>query len=277
MTVAVTAPSRLGEGQWFHPSRLWLEAHELIAYSWEAFRKWVTSRASGFDIVDAAVTPGLFDVSNEQAEGIHPTHMLSRLTELIEAHAGLTTVVDRTWQRAVILDSGEAATAARLGSAPAHRAKANRMSPAGVSMFYGADDNDTAFAEIGSPTGVRILYGTWRPVRPLRLVDLVELPAAPSFFDWEHASERDGISSLGSFATDLSAPVGTAAGAAGEYVPTQAFTEYLRRHLAGLDGVTYRSSQTGEPSCVLFVDNAECVAPGGAGTLELTGYSDAEV
>ncbi|MFJ3088839.1 RES domain-containing protein [Streptomyces sp. NPDC086838] len=40
--------------------------------------------------------------------------------------------------------------AAGIGAAPPARATANRMSPAGVSMFYGSEDVTTVLAEISA-------------------------------------------------------------------------------------------------------------------------------
>ena len=42
--------------------------------------------------------------------------------------------------------------ASKLGSPPLEKASANRMSPAGISMFYGCDDVETVVAEISSHT-----------------------------------------------------------------------------------------------------------------------------
>lgn len=275
LCVHLSQPGCLGEDQWFHPSRLWLADAELISYSWAEFRKWALGCPAGFDLVAASVTPGLFDLSNEQADGIHPTHMLSRLADLIDSHTGLTTVEDRTWHRAVVLEPGELPTPARLGSAPARYAAANRMSAKGVSMFYGAEDPATAVGEIRPRSGDRVVVGAWKPARPLRLVDLVDLPPEPSFLDWERASERAGLQSLGGFADDLRAPLLPGSDPSLGYRPTQAFTSYLQRHYRNLDGIMYRSSIDEKPCCVLFADNAACDPGSGAPvTLQLGSYTD---
>ena len=64
------------------------------------------------------------------------------------------------------------------------------MSPKHVSRFYGADDARTAVEEIRPDPAARVVVGMWRPARPLKLVDLVDLPAEPSFFDWERSAIR---------------------------------------------------------------------------------------
>lgn len=251
-------PDLLGDQQWFDPAQLWLEGRELIAYSWSAFHQWAIDQPEDVDLVAMSTKPvDLFDLSDEAADGIDPKHMLSRLTELVEAHIGLTAVpITRTWHRALPLEPGELPTPARLGSAPVAQAKANRMSPKGVSMFYGADDPSTAWKEIRPDPSDRIVIGRWHPARPLRMLDLVELADPPSFFDWENATVRVGIKSLEAFAEALSLPI--ASGHEHDYLSTQAFTEYLRRHLPGVDGIIYRSSINGRPCCVVFADNAGC-------------------
>lgn len=251
-------PDLLGEEQWFDPGQLWLEGRELIAYSWSAFHHWAVHQPEGADLVAISARPvNLFDLSGEAADGIDPKHMLSRLTELVEAHVGLTAVpTSHTWHRALPLEPGELPTPARLGSAPDARAKANRMSAKGTSMFYGADDPSTAWEEIRPGSSDRIVIGRWHPARPLKMLDLVKLAEPPSFFAWENATVRIGIKSLEAFAEALSLPI--MPGHEGEYRSTQAFTEYLRHHLPGIDGIIYRSSITSRPCCVVFADNAAC-------------------
>lgn len=271
----LTEPDLLGDQQWFDPGRLWLEDSELIAYSWGEFHKWAIAKPETVDLVAVSTRPtDLFELSDEPADGIDPTHMLSRLTGLIEDHVGLRPVpAGTTWHRALVLGVDDERSPGRLGSAPAAMAAANRMSARGVSMFYGADHAATAVAEIRSAADDRVVTGTWHPARPLQMLDLVELREPPSFFDWKKADVRRGIKSLGAFAEAMSIPI--AAGAERGYRSTQAFTEYLRRHLPGIDGIRYRSSLTGLPCCVVFADNPACdPASGKALTLELDGYTE---
>jgi hypothetical protein len=59
----------------------------------------------------------------------------------------------RLWRAQTHSDPTIDHTAARLGTSPVERAKqANRMNPAGIPMFYGADDSRTAVREVAFRT-----------------------------------------------------------------------------------------------------------------------------
>lgn len=59
------------------------------------------------------------------------------------------------------------ASPAELGSPPRHCALASWMSPPGISMFYGAEDPDTALAELRLETLPRVAtVATWATARP---------------------------------------------------------------------------------------------------------------
>lgn len=68
-----------------------------------------------------------------------------------------------------------------------HVTQPNRMSPSGVSMFYGVEDWQTACRETVDPwraTGHRVTGGRFLTKRTLKVLDLYDLPDIPSF--WEH-------------------------------------------------------------------------------------------
>lgn len=145
--------------------------------------------------------------------------------------------------------------------------QANRMSPAGVPMFYGAEDWQTACAETVEPTtdpNKSVSGGLFKAMRPLRLLDLIDFPESPSYFDIERRPLRHALRFLREFAHDLAQPVSRDDKAHIEYVPTQAFTEYVRHQMktdddAAFDGIRYRSSKNGKPCVVLFCGQPECV------------------
>ena len=71
--------------------------------------------------------------------------------------------------------------ARELGPPPCRFARQNRMSPAGIPMFYGSDDRRTTLAEMPElPRHYAI--GTFETMRPLRVLDLTQV-RAPSIFD----------------------------------------------------------------------------------------------
>lgn len=144
-----------------------------------------------------------------------------------------------------------------ITSAPDVYAGQCRMSPAGVSMFYGAFDMDTAVAEsIKSVNEKVLIIGEFKTVRELTVVDLTALPREVSIWmdKWE------AVSFLKSFHNDITRPLLNDAKEAIEYVPSQIFTEYLRWMLTdkkgrNIDGLLYKSSKTNKANVVLFCNN----------------------
>jgi hypothetical protein len=145
--------------------------------------------------------------------------------------------------------------------------QANRMSPAGVSMFYGAEDYKTACAEtidVTKDAGRQVSGGKFKAKRKLLLLDLVDLPDPPSYFDIDRRDLYHAVVFLRRFARDLAIPITRDGREHIEYAPTQAFTEFVRFEMKadtkkGFAGIRYRSSRNGRPCVVLFCGQAECV------------------
>ncbi|ATY86016.1 hypothetical protein CVV65_14670 [Kyrpidia spormannii] len=153
-----------------------------------------------------------------------------------------------------------------LGPVPKNKAvSSNRMSAAGIPMFYGAEDRETVLAEIATgdePLDASI--GVVRTLRTLRVLDLVEMPKEPSLFDPEKRSWRGPIIFLNNFVRNISKPVEKDGKEHLEYVPTQVVAEYFRYafRLPGgerLDGILYPSTRRpGGKNCVLFLTQKDC-------------------
>jgi len=202
--------------------------------------------------------------------GITPDKMLDHLGEVINGAGLVTTMKAGTrWFRARAHDLAKTYTnAADLGTAPNDKAFAsNRMSPAGIPMFYGAADEKTAIAETYTPKpGARaaVAVGEFETARDALVVDLTMLPPVPSLFDRERRHLRGALAFLRGFVADFVAPITKDGREHIEYVPTQIVTEYLRhafRTEGGerLQGVIYQSAQLPEGKCcVLFVSNEQC-------------------
>lgn len=159
-------------------------------------------------------------------------------------------------------------TAAALGSPPAECAtQSNRMSPAGVPMFYGAFELKTALAEtfdVEISEDAVVSIGKFKPLRELRILDLANLPEIPSIYDGERNYLIHALSFLHSFAYDISRPIKRDGREHIEYVPTQIVTEYFRQvfRIEGesLDGIAYQSSRaSGKIAFVLFCENEQCI------------------
>ena len=164
-------------------------------------------------------------------------------------------------------------TLAELGPPPIDAARfANRMSPAGVSMFYVAFDVDTALAEtyVRSDCGpAEASIAAIKTIRDLNLLDLASLPEVPSFFDDDPANlERASLSFLHAFNRDFTRPVSKDGREHVEYVPSQVVTEFVRYRLPeqadrAIHGIRYRSSRReGGIGCVLFFAHEDFVERG---------------
>ena len=153
--------------------------------------------------------------------------------------------------RCRFIDVGEVVdTFDKITSPPDSKAKQSRMSPAGVSMFYGAFDRHTSVIESSSEGKVSIgdnyVVGRFKTKKKLNVLDLTNLPE-PSFWmpsDWQ------GIGFLHSFRREITKPIKRDDRIHIDYVPSQVFTEYLRYIYRGIkreriDGIIYRSSLRG--------------------------------
>lgn len=144
-----------------------------------------------------------------------------------------------------------------ITSPPDETAKQNRMSPAGISMFYGAFDKITSLKESswdGDGKG-RFLLGEFKPLRALNVLDLTNLPSPITF--WLEGFEE--VAFLKSFHNEITRRIDRDESIHVEYVPSQVFTEYLRFmfNTAPIDGMMYTSSLTGAKNIVLFCNNEE--------------------
>lgn len=139
-----------------------------------------------------------------------------------------------------------------LTAPPVDFAKENRMSPEGISMFYGAFDKDTPIKEIRNYNlKSTINLGKFETKKELFVVNLCKIPDKISFWMPQHFSE---YKFLKKFHSEITKPVDKNPGI--EYVPTQVFTEYIRfMNHQHLDGIIYRSSQTNLRNIALFYDN----------------------
>lgn len=143
----------------------------------------------------------------------------------------------------------------------------NRMTPAGISMFYGAEDFDTAVLEVAGKEKIpgRAASGiAFETCREMHILDLIYLKQGVSYFapngrEWRHRSQF-----LRFFTREVSKPIQRDKRQHIDYVPTQVFTEYVRYHIASasnspVDGIRYFSSRNGHPCVVLFCDDEDCL------------------
>lgn len=155
-----------------------------------------------------------------------------------------------------------------LGPAPLGRAAANRMSPAGVALFYASADPQTAIAEIaGHGVEPLAVIGKFTNTRELRILDLTATPSHISPFCVDLRQPARMARFLSSFIHYITTPVIPDGRQHVEYAPTQLLTEYLRWvPQPKLDGIALPSAQTGERTYVLFFDRSDCATVGDPAT-----------
>src|SRR5262249_18019491 len=132
-----------------------------------------------------------------------------------------------------------------LGPPPAVKARAGRMNPVGITVFYGAFSEEVAISEVRPPVGAVVAVGKFSLSRAVRLLDLTALSLVyhnESIFSTEYDRLRNYIAFLEKIELRLARPV-LPSDEALEYLPTQAFAAYVA-NVIGLDGVIYRSTQS---------------------------------
>lgn len=238
---------------------LWLPANwarlapdEVLLYSWDAFQEVVKHQSRYFfsDFVDPV-----------DDERLSPRALFARIAESAARDEGMFYAPCPTLYRARAFAEepgvAEYGCAAQLGAPPSTHAAANRMSPAGISMFYGATDPATAIAEVTAHSPHKhVLVGEFAGLRELRLLNLTRIPDVPSPFDPALVDCFFMTRFLQRFVADLIKPVELDGREHIEYVPTQVFTEYIRQSFpARLDGMIFPSAQGAGSNVVLFYDN----------------------
>lgn len=244
--------------EWVPRNPYTLAQHDVLAYSWEQFARYVREESRYLFLRTGGER-------NSDSELIEPSQFLDELQVSI-ANSGLVRRLPAGTRlfRARQHDSAELLpTPSQLGSPPQRRAPGNRMSPPGISMFYAAEDLETALAELRPEAPDRVAtVAEWTTARELAYLDLVQVEV-PSIFDMIARHLRKWLPFLAGFATEVSQPVAADA-ASIDYVPTQIVTEYVRTAVLASDGepvrgIRYRSAvHLGGVSWVLFFDAAGC-------------------
>ncbi|MFE4409800.1 HEPN-associated N-terminal domain-containing protein [Streptomyces sp. NPDC056821] len=201
-------------------------------------------------------------------DGLPPAEILGVLGGFIDTHNLYNTIEvrDKLWRARTHCEDASSWNAEDLGTAGRdHSKQANRMSPAGMPMFYGAYDKDTAVRECLVRTAdPYVTVGAFQATHAIRVIDLTKdkLPGIPSEFDVERANERFGVLFLHDFVRELNKPVRDSYEQI-DYVPTQILTEYLlkvhHQDRDGFEGLMYTSAVTGKACVVIDVPNGRCI------------------
>ena len=206
--------------------------------------------------------------------------MKSLVSDLANTHFNLLDQGTKIY-RARILKSDKKYKHEDLTSPPPRIASNNRMSPAGISLFYGALEPETCISELRPSVGEDIVVGEFEANETLIVLDLSgKTQEAISIFseDYSYNYER-WISFVRDFVADISRPIRPMDQEI-DYVPTQAFTEFLRlwdfkdlmyyteNKLLNISGMQFNSSlRDGGKNVVLFRGPEISLSPKHTGSL----------
>ena len=147
-----------------------------------------------------------------------------------------------------------------LTAPPAIAAKENRMSPYGISVFYGSFDKDTPIKEIKNylvGNSKKIYLGQFEVSKKLKVINLCNIPI-PNFW-MEDEDDWQRYAFLHLFHKEIAKPMDNNDSKL-EYIPSQVFCEYLRfiqktKEGNTYDGIIYSSALTSKRNIALFYDN----------------------
>ncbi|MCD5976742.1 HEPN-associated N-terminal domain-containing protein [Pseudomonas quasicaspiana] len=254
------------QSEWCRVNPYSVSPDRTLLYGWEKFSKFIIHTAR-FVFYKAENT----SYDRDQHDEMNPVDILDALGNIVDSLNLVRTVpAGRKIYRVRIANQDVHYTQAKeLGSPPGHLANMpNRMSPVGISMFYGAFDLDTAIKETfdhSNSDNKKAVCGHFAPTRDLTVIDLSE-SYIPSLFDPDERESRYKLKFLCDFIDDFSKPIERGDKAHADYVPTQVVTEYFRhiyRTENGnrVDGIIYRSSKNNVKAIVIFADSTSCVDP----------------
>lgn len=241
--------------QWVERDFIALRRHEALILGWSKFSELVIAQQNGERI--------FWPTEDDLEPGeIAPQNILQEISELARQVLIDPTLPagSRFWRARRHNINDSITTAADLGSAPTRSAMSNRMSRAGVSMFYGSVERSTAIEEAREAKPY-VTVGRFETAKDFRVIDLTSLPPVPSIYDREKRELRPAIRFLKSFSEAIKKPVKP--GNENEYLPTQLVTEFFRDEYRTSNGepvlgILYPSAQGPGSCCVLFFDNAGC-------------------
>lgn len=245
-----------------------LSESERLRYSWRGFCETVMHKTR-FVIFKIKPKRSRNFYDHDDIDSVPAYKILEQIGRMIETH-DLVRVVARGTPifRARQSDTANRPTNAEtLGSPPPRKAIQSRMSPAGISVFYGAEDMKTAFLETFEPKDAKnkdsFTFGRFVTARKLRILDLSKVPDVPSIFDELSADRRHECIFLAELAEDISKPVERDGREHYEYVPTQIVAEYFRSVFRldrkPVDGIMFKSSRKGAGiSYCIFSDANGC-------------------
>lgn len=241
----------------------WSTEGELLEDNWSLFKdvvkhknRYLFTKSNKFKTEEDNRHP--FDIFQDISDSVKPLNLLNRISVNDELY--------RVRQHELITD---VKSFVDIASTPKDKSiYSNRMSPAGISMFYGSFDKDTSAKETIDRNNENAKYistGIFKTKKEINVIDFSKLEYV-SIFDRGKQQYYYISQFLNLFINDLAKKIEKDGKEHIEYVPTQIVTEYFRYPFSEeldvkIDGVIYPSSKNvGKKAFVLFFDAEECIA-----------------
>ena len=249
-----------------------LSDHEQMTFSWQSFVRTVKHRKRFLFKSDKR--------EDYDHEILTPEETLSMIGESIINLGFVRQVpIGTEFFRARVTNKKEKfCTPEELGAPKEeHAIYQYRMSSAGISMFYGACDEETCIVEVKTNRSKKVTIAKWKTIKELILIDFTDFTqhknseqwycshGVPSVFDETERYKLPHYYFFSDFINDFTAPVTKDGREHIDYVPTQIVAEYFRwqfRTDSGhpVNGILYPSAINGNVCCVLFCGQEGCVS-----------------
>ncbi|MBM3436518.1 MAG: RES domain-containing protein [Bacteroidetes bacterium] len=167
---------------------------------------------------------------DEYLDEEHPSNFLQKIAESINGRLIDYIRPGEKIYRARLITEGTVLDHKNLTSPPDEKTKNCRMSPAGVSFFYGGFDEATCIAEVRPGIRESVAVAEFEVLKDLCIVDLsIEFSGPLSIFNESYTFEYEEYFKpfFSHFVSDIAKPIRIADSEI-DYIPTQIFSEFIR-------------------------------------------------
>ena len=194
------------EQHWCEANGFGLNDSEMAMFSWDDFCRVVMHERRYFFLTHEG-NPDELEADNP-GEVLHKTFEYAERMDLFTQMPSGSHLFRARWEEGGKPSLG---TPEDWGPPPEDKAlQSNRMSPAGIPMFYGCDDQDTALKETASGPGF-FAIGRFETLRNVTLLDLTKITSIPSIFagisEAVEVSPRTALKFLHHIAGQVSRPI----------------------------------------------------------------------
>jgi hypothetical protein len=271
--------SPLLDDQWYPREFYSLNDQQVKKYTWQAFKHIIQHERRYFFLNNQTEL-------DDDLYNINPISILQSIGRLISNLSLFTTIpVNTVFYRArEITISDFSRTAEELGApSNVNALQHNRMNPAGISMFYCSDNDQTCISEIKSKDYV---VSSWQNTTPLHIVDFTNefnkyngniIFKHDHFIERRYREQYHDINFLCQFIQEIGQPISDNQKPI-DYVPTQVIAEYIRYELTTydqkpIDGIRFHSSKDDGINYCLFFGQEGCL-PGDKQKVKLIKFTD---